>query len=45
MPELLPEYATEYVWSRGDVDAAREMGAGVFADWLENLNKNEVTND
>ena len=45
VPELLPEYATEYVWSRGDVDAAREMGAGTFADWLENLNKNEVTND
>ena len=35
VPELLPEYATEYVWSRGDVDVAREMGAGAFADWLE----------
>ena len=35
VPELLPGYGSEYVWSRGDVDAAREMGAGVFADWLE----------
>ena len=35
VPELLPEYAAEYVWSRKDVDAARKMGAGAFADWLE----------
>lgn len=35
VPELLPEYATEYAWSRKDVDAARKMGAGEFADWLE----------
>ena len=33
--EMLLEYATEYVWSSKDVDAAREMGAGAFADWLE----------
>ena len=33
--ELLPEYAAEYTWSHKDVDAAREMGAGPFADWLE----------
>ena len=33
--ELLPEYAAEYVWSPKDADAAREMGAVAFADWLE----------
>ena len=33
--ELLPEYATKYVWSRKDADEAREMGASSFADWLE----------
>ena len=35
VPELLPEYATEYAWSHKDVDAAREVGAAAFADWLE----------
>ena len=35
VPELLPEYATEYTWSRKAVDAARGMGAAAFADWLE----------
>ena len=35
VPELLPEYAAEYTWSHKDVDTAREMGAGSFADWLE----------
>ena len=33
--ELLPEYATKYVWSRKDADEAQEMGASSFADWLE----------
>ena len=32
--ELLPEYAMEYAWSPKDVTAARDMGAGAFADWL-----------
>lgn len=35
LPELLPEYAAEYAWSREAVAAARELGAGAFADWLE----------
>ena len=43
--ELQPEYAAEYAWSPKDVEKARTMGADAFADWLENLNKNEVTND
>lgn len=43
--ELQPEYAAEYAWSPKDVEKARTMGADAFADWLENLNKNEVAND
>lgn len=35
VPELLPEYATEYGWSPKDVKKARDMGANAFADWLE----------
>lgn len=35
VPELLPEYATEYTWSHKTMEAAREMGAMAFADWLE----------
>lgn len=33
--ELQPEHAAEYAWSPKDVEAAREMGADAFADWLE----------
>lgn len=33
--ELQPEYATEYIWSTKAVEMARDMGAGAFADWLE----------
>ena len=33
--ELQPEYAMEYVWSPKDADAAREIGADAFAEWLE----------
>ena len=35
MTKLIPEYASEYVWSPKDVSAARDMGAAAFADWLE----------
>ena len=35
MPQLLPEYGTEYPWSPKDAQVARDMGINVFADWLE----------
>lgn len=33
--QLSPEYAREFVWTRRDVDYARDIGAVKFADWLE----------